>query len=110
MLDPEIAIRHVRRDLFMAWRDQLDVRARVIQCVEHADIAVAANPEHVWDLFFHQKLGDEFCALRHGISPVYWPPKCGLVLVFVVSARMSRMLSNRAGLTRDSHGLRNACS
>ena len=43
----KIGVRHVGGDLLVARRDQLDAVARVIERIEHADVAVAANAEHV---------------------------------------------------------------
>jgi hypothetical protein len=71
MTDTEIGVRHVGRDLLVARRDQLDLVAGAIERVEHADIAVAANAEHVGNLVPDQMLGDQVGALHpwHGLIP-----------------------------------------
>jgi hypothetical protein len=46
----EIGIRHVRGDLLVARRDELDPVARAVERIQHADIAVPADAEHVRDL------------------------------------------------------------
>jgi hypothetical protein len=41
-----------------------------MQCVEHADIAVATNAKHVRDLVGDQIFGDEVAPLARGMSPI----------------------------------------
>ena len=66
----EIGVRHVGRHLLVARRDQLDAVARLVQRVEHADVAVAADAEHVGDLVPDQVFGDQVGTLhpRHAAS------------------------------------------
>ena len=58
--------------LLVARRDQLDAVARVIERVEHADVAVPADAEHVGDLVLDQVFGDQLGTLhaRHRIGSV----------------------------------------
>ncbi len=60
----EIRVRHVRGDLLVTRRDQLDPVARAVERIQHADIAVPADAEHVRDLVPHQMLGDQVGALH----------------------------------------------
>jgi hypothetical protein len=62
----------VRRNLLVAGRDHLDAVARVVERVEHADVAMPADAEHVGDLVLDQILRDQLGTLhaRHGDSPV----------------------------------------
>jgi hypothetical protein len=68
----EIGIRHVRRHLLMPRRDHLDAVARGVERVEHADVAVPADAEHVGDLVLDQVFGDQLATLhaRHCIGSV----------------------------------------
>ena len=58
------------RDLLVARRNQLDAVARLVQRIEHADIAVAANAEHIGNIVFDQIFGDQLGALHpwHRVS------------------------------------------
>ena len=60
----EIAVRHVRCHLLVARRDHLDAIARVIERIEHADVAVPANAEHVGDLVLDQVFRDQLGTLH----------------------------------------------
>ena len=62
--DAEIGVRHVRGDLLVARRDQLDAVARLVERIEHADIAVAANAEDIGNIVVDQIFGDQFGALH----------------------------------------------
>ena len=68
----EIGVRHVGGDLLVARRDQLDPVARAVERVEHADIAVPADAEHVRNLVPDQMLRDQVGTLhpRHFANPV----------------------------------------
>ena len=69
----EVGVGHVRGHLLVARRDQLDAVARGVKRVEHADIAVAADAEHVGDFAVDQIFGDEVGALHasHAIDPLF---------------------------------------
>ncbi len=77
----EIGVRHVTGDLLVARRDQLDPIAGVIKRVEHADVAVAANPEHIGNTASDQVLGDKLGTLhsRHVASCVLVPARRSLM-------------------------------
>ena len=60
----EIGVRHVAGHLLVARRHQLDAVARGVEGIEHADIAVAANSEHVGNLAVDQEFGDEIGTLH----------------------------------------------
>jgi len=66
----EVGIRHVRRHLLVARRDQLDAIAGLVERVEHADVAMPADAEHIRDLALDQILGDQLGTLhpRHRIG------------------------------------------
>ena len=68
----EVGVRHVRCDLLVARRDQLDAVAGVVERVEHADVAVPADAEHVGDLVLDQVFGDQLSTLhaRHCIGSI----------------------------------------
>ena len=52
------------RDLLVARRNELDAVARLVERIEHADIAVAANAEHVRNIVGDQIVRDQLGALR----------------------------------------------
>src|SRR5579884_903855 len=54
----------MRCDLLMTRRDELDAVARLIERIEHADVAVAANAEHVGNVVGNQVFCNEFGALH----------------------------------------------
>ena len=62
--DAEIGIRHMRGDLLVARRDELDPVARAVEGIEQPDIAVPADAEHVGNLVVDQVLGDQIGALH----------------------------------------------
>jgi hypothetical protein len=69
--NPEVGIRHVGGDLLVAWRHQRDAVARLVEWIEHADIAVAANAEDIGNVAGDQIFGDQLGAFhpRHVCSP-----------------------------------------
>src|SRR5690242_20286080 len=73
MLHPEIAVGHVRRGLLVARGNELDLVAHVIERIEDADIAVAADAEDVGDFLADQELGDEAAALHARHRPALPP-------------------------------------
>src|SRR5690606_8841626 len=79
VFDAEIGVRHVPGGLLVPWRDELHLVADVVELIEQAHIAVAADPEHIGDFLPYQKLRDEFCALlpRHWslLFPVVLPDR-----------------------------------
>ena len=81
----EVGVRHVAGHLLVARRHHLDAVARAVEGIEHAHIAVAANPEHVGNLAIDQKFGDDIGTLhsRHMFPPVVLPA----LLRHVVRAR-----------------------
>ena len=70
VFDAEIGVRHVRGNLLVAGRNQRDAVARLIERIEHPDIAVATNAEHVGNIAGNQIFGNELGALhsRHSHS------------------------------------------
>jgi hypothetical protein len=52
------------RDLLVARRDELDAVARLVERIEHADIAVAANAEDIRNIVGDQIVGDQLGALH----------------------------------------------
>ena len=73
MFHAEIGVRHVGGHLLVARRNQLDAVARLIERVEHADIAVATDAEDIRNVVGDQVLGNQLGALhpRHcGSLPV----------------------------------------
>ena len=64
MTDAEISVGHVRGDLLVTRRDKLDAVTRLIERIEHADIAVTANAEHVRNTVGDQVFRYQFGALH----------------------------------------------
>ena len=62
----KVGVRHVAGDLLVARRDELDAVARVVEAIEHTDVAVPADPEHVRDFVADQVLGDDLGTLHAG--------------------------------------------
>ena len=52
------------RDLLVARRNELDAVARLVERIEHADIAVAANAEDIGNIVVDQIFGNELGALH----------------------------------------------
>ena len=61
---PEIGVRHMGRDLLVARRNELDAVARLVERIEHADIAVAAYAEDIRNIVGDQIVGDQLGALH----------------------------------------------
>ena len=60
----EIGVGHMRGNLLVAGRYQLDPVARLVERIEHTDIAVPANSEHIRNLAGDEIFGDEIGALH----------------------------------------------
>ena len=60
--------------LFLARRDQFDLVAHVVQRVEDADVAVAADAEHEGHTLLNLRLGDQLAAFHdgHGVPRDRW--------------------------------------
>ena len=54
----------MRGDLLVTRRDKLDAVARLVQRIEHADIAVPANAEDIRNVVRNQIFGNELGALH----------------------------------------------
>ena len=96
----EIGIRHVRGDLLVARRDELDPVARAVERIEHADIAVPADAEHVRDLVPHQMLRDQVGTLHpwHFAKSFVVPP--GLVGVWISQYQFAYSIVRDEGWAR----------
>ena len=60
--DTKVGVGHVSGDLLVARRDQRNLVADVVERVQHADVAMPADPEDVGDCLRDQELGNEFRA------------------------------------------------
>src|SRR5262249_54148631 len=70
----EIGVRHMGGDLLVAWGDEFDAVAHVVERVEQPDVAVPAQAEHVGHLLPDQELGDQLSAFHawHGWNSLRW--------------------------------------
>ena len=66
VLDAEVGVGHVAGALLVARRDELQLVLHVVERVEDADVAVAADAEDVGHLLLHQVLGDELATFHVG--------------------------------------------
>ena len=66
--DPEIGVGHVPGGLLVADRDHADLVAALVQRIQHADVAVAAEPDDVRHVLCDQEIRDQLAALHvwHG--------------------------------------------
>ena len=84
VLHAEVAVGHVRGGLLVARRDELDLVAHLVQRIEQADVAVAADAEHVGDLLLDQEFRDEIATFpRHGLAARVGRARQALVRRFV---------------------------
>ena len=66
MFDAEVGVGHVAGALLVAGRDQAQLVLDIVEGIEQADIAVAADAKDVGHFFLNQVLGDELAAFHHG--------------------------------------------
>jgi hypothetical protein len=64
----EVRVGHVPGRLLVPGRDRLDGVGAIVERVEQADVAVAAEAEDVGDLLADQVLDDDLAAVSHGPS------------------------------------------
>ena len=66
VLDAEVAVGHVPGGLLVARRDEPHLVAHLVERIEQADVAVAADAEDVRDLLLDQEFGDQLAAFLRG--------------------------------------------